>query len=220
LCQLSGKRTPPFHFHPENLSAGELGDKHWRLDTSCFPEVKPFGQMGHALFIPESFGGWDGDGVAGGQHAGEECAESKECGGCEQTACGKGALHPVGENGTEKAVKGKADDHARGCADDRDARGDPQNMRARRAERQADAELRSALRDAVSDDAEDANQREPERHGREDIKQYGEEPLAVVLCVRSMASLSVNVAALEICWSDATDAIAARMERREVSGSP
>src|SRR5580658_8825991 len=56
-------------------------------------------------------------------------------------------------------------------------------MRAARAERQADAVLRSALRDAVSDDAEDADQREPERHGREDAKQYGEEPLAAVLCV-------------------------------------
>jgi hypothetical protein len=35
------------------------------------------GQMGHALFIAESFGGWDGDGVTGGQQAGEECAESE-----------------------------------------------------------------------------------------------------------------------------------------------
>ena len=75
------------------------------------PEVTPAqghprsGQMGHALFIAESFGGWDGDGVAGGQQAGEECAESEERGGCEQTACGKGALHPVGEDGAEKAVK-------------------------------------------------------------------------------------------------------------------
>ena len=126
--------------------------------------------MGHALFIAESFGGWDGDGVACWQQAGEECAESEERGGCEQTACGKGVLHPVGEDGAEKAVKGKTDDNARGRADERDARGDPQDVRARRAERQADAELRSALRDAVSDDAEDADQRERERHGREDAK--------------------------------------------------
>jgi hypothetical protein len=136
-----------------------------------------------ASFIAESFGGWDGDGVAGGQQAGEECAESEERGGREQTACGKGGLHPVGEDGAEKAVKGKTDDNARGRADERDARGHPQDVRARRAERQADAELRSALRDAVSDDAEDAGQRERERHGREDAKQYGEEPLAAVLCV-------------------------------------
>ena len=121
--------------------------------------------------------------MAGGQQAGEECAESEERGGCEQTACGKGALHPVGEDGAEKAVKGKTDDNARGRADERDARGDPQDVRARCAERQADTELRSALRDAVSDDAEDADQRERERHGREDAKQYGEEPLAAVLCV-------------------------------------
>src|ERR1700688_984732 len=40
------------------------------------------GQMGHALFIAESFGGWDGDGVAGGQQAGQECAEREERGGC------------------------------------------------------------------------------------------------------------------------------------------
>ena len=54
---------------------------------------------------------------------------------------------------------------------------------ARRAERQADAEFRSALRDAVSDQAEDADQRERQRHGGEDAKQYGEESLAAVLCV-------------------------------------
>src|SRR2546430_9243253 len=126
--------------------------------------------MGHNLSIAESFGGWDSDGVAGGQQAGEECAESEERSGCEHTACGKGALHPVGEDGAEKAVKGKTDYNARGRADERDARGDPQDVRAGRAERQSDAELCSSLRDAVSDDAEDANQREPERHGREDAK--------------------------------------------------
>ena len=139
--------------------------------------------MGHALFIAESCGGWDGDGVAGGQQAGEECAESEERGGCEQTACGKGTLHPVGEDSAEKAVKGEPDDNSRGCADQRDARGDPQDVRARRAQRQADAELRSALRDAVSDDAEDADQSERERHAGEDGKQCGEEPLATVLCI-------------------------------------
>src|SRR5271167_2041325 len=126
--------------------------------------------MGHALFIAESFGGWDADGVACWQQAGEECAESEERGGCEQTTCGKGALHPVGEDGAEKAVKCKTDDDARGRADERDARSDPQDLRARGAQRQSDAELSSALRDAVSDNAEDANQREPERHGREDAK--------------------------------------------------
>src|SRR5215472_5403834 len=126
--------------------------------------------MGHALFMAESFGGWDGGGVASGQQAGEECAESEEGSGCEQTACGKGALHPVGEDGAEKAVKSKTDDNASGCADERDACGDPQDVRAQRAERQADAKLGSALRDAVSDDAEDADQRERKRHGREDAK--------------------------------------------------
>src|SRR5580698_5709946 len=102
--------------------------------------------MGHALFMAESFGGWDGDGVAGGQQAGEECAESEERSGCEQTACGEGILHPVGEDGAEKAVKGKTDDNARGRADERDARGDPEDMRAWRAERKAEAKLRGALR--------------------------------------------------------------------------
>ena len=153
--------------------------------------------MRHALLTAESFGGWNGDGVAGGQQAGEECAESEERGGCEQTAHGKGVLHPVGEDGAEKAIKGKTDDNARGRADERDARGDPQDVRARRAERQADAELRSALRDAVSDDAEDANQREPERHGREDAKQDGEEPLAAVLCV-ALDGLGEREGAVEV----------------------
>ena len=121
--------------------------------------------------------------MAGGQQAGEECAESEERGGCRQTACGKRTLHPVGEDYAEEAVEGKTDDHARGRAYKCDAYRNPQHMRARRAQRQADAELRRALRDAVSDEAEDADQRKPQRHGREDAKQYGEEPLAAVLCV-------------------------------------
>src|SRR6266852_6044953 len=116
------------------------------------------GQMGHASFIAESFGGCDDGGVAGGQQAGEECAESEERGGCEQTACGKGVLHPVGEDGAEKTVKGKTDDYACGHADERNARGNPQDVLARRAERQPDTEFRSALRYAVSDQAEDAHQ--------------------------------------------------------------
>ena len=138
---------------------------------------------GRALFIAKSFGRRYRDGVTRGQQAGEKCAESEERGGCEQTVYGKGALHPVGEDDAEKAVQGKTDDNARCRAHQRDARGDPQDVRARRAERHADAELRSALRDAVSDDAEDADQRERKRHGREDAKQYGEEPLAAVLFV-------------------------------------
>jgi hypothetical protein len=121
--------------------------------------------------------------VAGGQQAGGECAESEERGGCEQTARGKGVLHPVGEDSAEKAVKYKADDNARGRTDQRDARGDPEDVRTWRAERQADAELRSALRKAVSDDAEDADQRKRERHGGEGSKQDGEEPLAAILRV-------------------------------------
>ena len=68
------------------------------------------------------------------QQAGEERAESEKAGGCEQTAGGKGALHPVGEDGAEKAVKGKTDDNTRERADKRDARGDPQDMGAWRAE--------------------------------------------------------------------------------------
>ena len=163
--------------------------------------------------------------MARGQQAGEECAESKERGGSEQTTCGKGALHPVGENRAKKTSHGEAENHAHGHADQRDARGDPQHMRARRAQRQADAKLRRALRDAVRDEAEDADQREPERHGRKDAKQDGEEPLAAILRVALEASLRVKVPSkaevlLEICWSEATDAIAVRMECRQVSGSP
>jgi hypothetical protein len=98
------------------------------------PEVTPAqgnprsGQMRHALFIAESFGGRDGAGVAGGQQTGEECAESEERGGCEQTARGKGVLHPVGEDSAEKAVTGKTDDDVRGRADERDARGDIEHI--------------------------------------------------------------------------------------------
>src|SRR5204862_6881807 len=84
------------------------------------------GQMEHALFIAKSFSGCDPDDVAGGQKAGEECAESEERRGCEQTACGKGALRPVVEDCAEEAVKGKTDDDDRGRADERDARTDPQ----------------------------------------------------------------------------------------------
>jgi hypothetical protein len=51
--------------------------------------------MGHALLIAQSFGGWDGNGVTGGDEAGQERAESEERGGCEQIPCGKSALHPV-----------------------------------------------------------------------------------------------------------------------------
>jgi hypothetical protein len=89
----------------------------------------------------------------------------------------------VGENSTEKAVTGETNDDARGRADERDARCDPQDVCARRTERQADAELRGALGDAISDNAEDADHGERERHGGEDAKQYGEEPLAAVLRV-------------------------------------
>ena len=121
--------------------------------------------------------------MARGQRAGEECAQSEKRSSCEQTACGERALHPVGEDGAEKAIKGKTDDDARGRTDERDARSDPQDMRARRAQRQADAELRSTLRDAVSDHAEDADQRKRQGDSREDAKQYGEEPPAAVLCV-------------------------------------
>jgi hypothetical protein len=89
------------------------------------------------LFIAESFGGCNGGGVAGGQQAGEECADGEQRGGRDQTARGKGALHLVGEDDAEKAVKGKTGDNARARADQCDARGDPQDMRARRAKRQA-----------------------------------------------------------------------------------
>jgi hypothetical protein len=50
---------------------------------------------------------------AGNRQARSEL-RAKERGGSEQTACGKGALHPVGEDGAEKAVEGKTDDNA-GC---------------------------------------------------------------------------------------------------------
>ena len=46
-------------------------------------QCTPFsGQMGHALFMAESFGGWDGDGVAGGQ-------QGRGRSRCEQFAAGQ-----------------------------------------------------------------------------------------------------------------------------------
>jgi hypothetical protein len=87
----------------------------------------------------------------------------------------------VGKDGAEKAVHGNTDDNACCRADKGDARGHPQHVPARRPQRQPDTKLGSALSNAVSDQAEDANQRERKRHGREDSKQYGEEPLASVL---------------------------------------
>ena len=67
--------------------------------------------------MAESFGGRDGDGVARWQQASDECAESEEHGGCQQTACGKGTLHPVGEDYAKKTVKAKTYDDAHCCAD-------------------------------------------------------------------------------------------------------
>ena len=109
--------------------------------TGC-PRRRRSLAVGHVLFIAESFGGWDGDGVAGGHQAGEDGGESEERGGRHQTACGKGALHPVGEDGAEKAVKGKSDDNACGHADERNARGDPQHVRARSARRTPNSVVR------------------------------------------------------------------------------
>src|SRR5215471_3099241 len=63
--------------------------------------------MGDDLFMTESFGGWDGDGAAGGPQAGEECAESEEGSGCEETARGKGALHPVARRAPRKLSRAR-----------------------------------------------------------------------------------------------------------------
>ena len=63
-----------------------------------------------------------------GSRSGEKSRRShglKRPEGCQESVCGKGALHPVGEDGAEKAVKGKTDDHARGRGDERDARRNP-----------------------------------------------------------------------------------------------
>jgi hypothetical protein len=100
----------------------------------------------------------------------------------------------VREDGAQKAVRGKTDDNARCRADKCDARGHPQHVPARRPQRQADAELSSALSHAVSDEAEDAHQRQRKRHGREDAKQYGEEPLASVLCIARDGFIQGNCA--------------------------
>src|SRR6185437_13958040 len=83
----------------------------------------------------------------------------------------------------EDAVECETCCDADGGADERDAGGNPQHMGARCTESEADAELRGALCDAVSDDAEDADQRENKRHGGEDAEEDGEEALAAPLRV-------------------------------------
>ena len=103
------------------------------MDDRIF-EVKPSGQIEHALFIAESCGGWDGDGVAGNA-SGEECAEIEERGGCDQTWLRQHRLHPVGEDGPERAVKRETDDNARRRADESDARRDPEDVHSRCAAR-------------------------------------------------------------------------------------
>jgi hypothetical protein len=99
-----------------------------RRDYSFLVRIALFGKRTHTLFIAESFGRCDRYSVAGGQQTGEERAQSEKSGGGEEIAGGKGALHPVGENRAKKAVHGEAEDHARGRADQRDARGDPQDI--------------------------------------------------------------------------------------------
>ena len=85
-------------------------------------------------------------------------AESESC-------CGEGVVHPCGEELAEEGIEREAGCYSNGRADERDARGDPEYMHARRAECEADTELRGALRDAVGDDAEDADESEREGHG-------------------------------------------------------
>jgi hypothetical protein len=136
---------------------------------------------GGALFVAESFGWRDSRSAAGGQCAGEERADSEERSGEEQTPCGEGALHPAGEDDAKEAVECEAGRDADGGADERDAGGNPQHMHAGCTERKAHAELGSALRDAVSDDAEDADQSKDKSHGGEDAEEDGKETLATPL---------------------------------------
>ena len=94
--------SPPFALCIA-LSGTNNSEKHLaRIDSRA--GCPRSDQIGNALLIAQSFGGRDRDSVARGQQAGEECAESEERGGCEETAYGEGALHPVGENRAKKAV--------------------------------------------------------------------------------------------------------------------
>ncbi len=145
--------------------------------------------------------------MAGGQCAGEKRTDGEECGGGEQFCCSVVAVHPVREQFAEECVEGESDDYADCCADECDACGDPEDMGASRAESEANTELGGALRDAVGDDTEDADEGERERHCGEGAEEDREETLASVLGVALEASS-------EICWTEATDAIAARMECR------
>ena len=92
--------------------------------------------------------------MAGGQQAGEECAESEERGSCEQTACAIGACIQWARTAPRKLSKAR-----------------PMTMPA--------AALTSAMRAAIPQDLR-------ARPGREDAKQYREEPLAAMTFGREL----------------------------------
>jgi hypothetical protein len=93
-----------------------------------------FGQkFGHALLTSQSFSRWHTDGVACRQQAGKKRAKSEQRSGYEEAPRAKFALHPVREDGAEKAVNRNTHDDPRRYTNQRDPRGNPQHMSARRA---------------------------------------------------------------------------------------
>jgi hypothetical protein len=86
-------------------------------------------------------------------------------------------LRPSQEQGLEREIEGESGNDATRNGDEDVARDDPEDVAALRAERHADAELVGALRDAVGNDAVEAEESEQESQCGEGSKEDGEETL-------------------------------------------
>src|SRR5580698_4906520 len=81
---------------------GSLPDSE--LAWSAFHTYAIRSKFGHALLTSQSFSRWHADGVACRQQAGKKRAKSEQRSGYEEAPRAKFALHPVREDGAEKAV--------------------------------------------------------------------------------------------------------------------
>ena len=151
--------------------------------------------------------------MAGGQQAGEECAESEERGGCEETTRGKGALHPVGEDGAEKISNARPmtmpaavlTSAMRVATHRTFVRGAPSAKRMPNSVVRWATLYATRLKMPTSASPSAMAEKTPNKMEKSRWRLY------CASC--SMASFRVK-APLEICWSEATDATAARMECR------
>src|ERR1700733_7437438 len=93
-----------------------------------------FGQkFGHALLTSQSLSRWHADGVACRQQAGKKRAKSEQRSGYEEAPRAKFAFPPLREGGAEKTVTPNPQPLPRRYTNQRDPRGNPQHMSARRA---------------------------------------------------------------------------------------